>query len=140
MIDQLVKLALENPNLNEFEIYIIKEFGVSAKVLYTFVNALSINSESKSILGRKLLILWIRYKLFDIMNIFKSAETVKRNKITEFLAKYDFDKKNIKDFLIETFKIAGEDIALEEITDYQDMIMEGREPGDLEIIFSPKTL
>ena len=65
---------------------------------------------------------------------------MKRNKITEFLAKYDFDKKNIKDFLIETFKIAGEDIALEEITDYQDMIMEGREPGDLEIIFSPKTL
>ena len=55
MIGQLIKLALENPNLNEFEKYIINEFGVSAKVVYSFVSDLSLNPESKAILGRKLL-------------------------------------------------------------------------------------
>jgi len=43
------------------------------KVVYSFVNALSINPESKAIIGRKLLILWIKYKLFDVMNIFKKT-------------------------------------------------------------------
>lgn len=110
MIDSLIKLAIENPNLSEFEKYIIKEFAVSAKVVYSFVDALSLNPESKAILGRKLLILWVKYKLFDVMNIFKKTEEAKRNKITEFLGKFDFDKQNIKEFIVGCFDAAGEEL------------------------------
>jgi len=108
MMDQLIKLALENPDLNEFEKYIINEFGVSAKVVYSFVSDLSLNPESKAILGRKLLILWIKYKIFDVIGVFKKADEPKRNKITDFLSKFDFDTKNIKDFIEGCFNAAGE--------------------------------
>jgi hypothetical protein len=81
---------------------------VSAKVIYSFVSDLSLNPESKAILGRKLLILWIKYKIFDVIGVFKKADEPKRNKITDFLSKFDFDTKNIKDFIEGCFNAAGE--------------------------------
>jgi hypothetical protein len=137
MIDQLIKLALENPDLNEFEKYIINEFGVSAKVVYSFVSDLSLNPESKAILGRKLLILWIKYKIFDVIGVFKKADEPKRNKITDFLSKFDFDTKNIKDFIEGCFNAAGAELFEEDIPEHQGSIMEGRDPKDLDIIFCP---
>jgi hypothetical protein len=62
---------------------------------------------------------------------------VKRNKISEFLAKFDFDKQNIKDFIVGCYSTAGEELLEEDIPDYQNMLMEGREPEDLNIIFCP---
>lgn len=118
MIEQLIKLALENPTLTEFEKYIISDFGVSAKVIYSFVSALSLNPESKAIIGRKLLILWIKYKIFDVIGVFKKADEPKRNKINDFLAKFDFNTKNIKDFIEGCFNAAGAQLFSEDIPEH----------------------
>jgi hypothetical protein len=82
MIDHLIKLALENPDLNEFEKYIINEFDVSPKIVFSIVSALSRNPESKAIIGRKLLIMWIKYRFFEAVSIFKKIDQPKREKVT----------------------------------------------------------
>lgn len=110
---------------------------MSAKVVYSFVNALSLEAESKAILGRKLLKLWIKYRLFDVMGIFKKTEEAKRNRISEFLTTFDFDKQNVKEFIVGCFNAAGEELLKEDIPDYREMLIEGRDPEDLETIFCP---
>jgi len=91
---------------------------MSAKAIYSFANNLSLNPHSKTMLGRKLLKLWIKYRLFDVMNIFRKPDEAKRNKISEFLSTFDFDKHRAKDFIVGCFNTAGEELTEEDIPAY----------------------
>jgi hypothetical protein len=58
------------------------------------VEKLSLNPEFKAVLGKKILIIWLKYKIFDALDILKGSEATKRMKVSEAIGKFDLDSSD----------------------------------------------
>jgi hypothetical protein len=93
--------------------------------------------ETKKTLGIKAINLWLRFKIYEAMDILKNLKgsnenKVKRGKVGEAYAGYKFPGSNLPSLLRECCKTIGQ--GEEDIADYIDMIEE-KNKAEVEQVF-----
>jgi hypothetical protein len=86
-----------NECLNKFEAYLRDECGLGTRAIYAIVGKLSLDAKFKSVLGKKILLLWLKYNIFDVFDIMRGSEQEK-------------EKRAIVSKLIDNFSFGGSSI------------------------------
>lgn len=135
-ICQLVDAS--KPNLNSFANYLRDDCDLAPRVIFYVIDKLSLNTEFKTVLGKKLILLWLKYKSFEVFDILKTDDAPKRLKVETAIDNFDFNSATatLEELIKACMSSMGAVLNEEEIPDMKSMLWEGK-TKEIELLFAP---
>jgi hypothetical protein len=106
---------------------------MNTAAILAIVQKLSLDADFKAALGKKIIALWLKYKIFETLDILRGTEENKRKTVINIIEGFKFAGSSLQGLLRACITaIQGN---LEELNDMKDMIVEGGREEEVNQLF-----